>query len=399
MREPQSWRYFDWPLFGAVLALCFIGIAMVYSAGYTDAVLETFWVRQALFVGLGLVALFFMAFLDYRHLEIFAPPSLLLFIGLLVLVAVFGTDTSNTGAQRWLAIGGNAEAGIPPIFSFQPTELGKFMLILYMAWYLSRFQNSGNEVVYLLVALLLLLAPLYLVYQQPDLGMTLTLAFIGGTLILVNGVRYRLLIALTAASLFGAVVAFLSGFTLKAYMLERICIFLPPWAINFLGRLLELPSGCFDPSKLQSTDTYNIDQALIAVGAGGWFGEGWTQGTQNQLRFLRVRHSDFIFSVIAEELGFVGTLIILTLLFFVVWRLLHIADSARDSFGRLLAYGVGSIIFFQLFINVGMNMKIMPVTGLTLPFVSYGGSSLVSMMAAVGLAQSVAMRHRKIDFS
>ena len=141
-----------------------------------------------------------------------------------------------------------------------------------------------------------------------------------------------------------------------------------------------------------------MQQALIAVGSGDWLGQGWAHGSQNQNHFLRVRHTDFLFSVIAEELGLIGSALILLLLFFVVWRLLNIADKAQDQFGRLLATGVAAIIFFQTCTNVGMNVGLMPVTGLTLPFISYGGSSLMSMMFAVGLAQSVVMRHRKIEF-
>ncbi|MCB0091565.1 MAG: FtsW/RodA/SpoVE family cell cycle protein, partial [Caldilineaceae bacterium] len=136
----------------------------------------------------------------------------------------------------------------------------------------------------------------------------------------------------------------------------------------------------------------------IAVGSGSWWGRGWSLGTQNQLLFLRVRHTDFIFSVIAEELGLVGASIILVLLFFVIWRVLRIADMAQDGFGRLLATGVAAILFFQVTVNVGMNLNILPVTGLTLPFISYGGSSLISMLLAIGLAQSVVMHHRKIEF-
>ena len=147
-----------------------------------------------------------------------------------------------------------------------------------------------------------------------------------------------------------------------------------------------------------SEETASKAQALIAIGNGGLTGLGWTQGTQNQLLFLRVRHTDFIFSVIAEELGMIGASFILLLLLFVVWRVLRIAERAPDQFGKLLATGVAALIFFQIVVNVGMNLKIMPVTGLTLPFISYGGSSLISMMFAIGLAESVAMRHRKIEF-
>jgi rod shape determining protein RodA len=205
--------------------------------------------------------------------------------------------------------------------------------------------------------------------------MTLTYAFLGGTLILIGGIRYWQLFLLVGSAI--AVIPIFLG-TLQGYMLDRIQLFLDPASD---------PEGAF-----------NINQALIAVGNGGWLGRGFGLGSQNQLHFLRVRHSDFIYSVISEELGWVGAMLVLGLLLFVVWRLLRIADRAQDHFGRLLATGVAAIIFFQTVVNVGMNLSLMPVTGLTLPFVSYGGSSLISMLLAIGLAQSVVMRRRKLEF-
>ena len=228
----------------------------------------------------------------------------------------------------------------------------------------------------MLGAVILLLLPLVLVYIQPDLGMTVTLAFICGTLILINGVRWMHIFLGVAAA--AAAWPLLRG-TLQDYMLRRIEVFLDPG------------------SNVDAA--FSVQQALISIGNGGWIGLGWAEGTQNRLHFLRVRHTDFIFSVIAEELGFVGTVMVLLLLFFVIWRLVRIADLAQDQFGRLITFGVASLIFFQTFVNVGMNLAILPVTGMTLPFLSYGGSSLVSMMVAVGLAQSVVMRHRKMDFA
>jgi rod shape determining protein RodA len=280
------------------------------------------------------------------------------------LVALFGTVQG--GSQRWISIGG---------ILVQPTEAGKFLLIIFLAWYLSRFQERLRHFRYLVVGMILLALPLGLVYLQPDLGMTVTFAFIGGTLILVSGIRIWHLV--TLGGMGAAAVPFLWN-TLEGYMLERIQIFL-------------------DPSSNRAA-SYNVDQAMISIGNGSWLGMGWGNGSQNQLHFLRVRHTDFIFSVISEELGFVGTVIILLLLFFVIWRLMRIADLAQDQFGRLLVVGVAALIFFQTFINVGMNLSIAPVTGMTLPFISYGGSSLISMMLAIGLAQSVIMRHRKMDF-
>jgi len=365
MLDRQLWRYFDWSLFFAVLLLCFIGIGMVYSATFNTIDLSDYWTRQLIFAVIGLVALISIAVFDYRHLEMFAPPAFLFFMASLIAVELFGT-TQDTGAQRWLSVGG---------ILVQPTEAGKFLIIIFMAWYLSWYQDYLHRLSYLLVALVLLLAPLVLIFLQPNLGMALTFAFIGGTLILVAGIRTWQVGLLIAGSVAGG---FFLRERLEGYMIERIQMFLYP--------------------ELHEAANYNIDQALIAVGSGGWFGQGWAEGTQNQLHFLRVRQSDFIFSVISEELGLVGALLVLGLLFFIIWRLLRIADMARDQFGRLLAVGVAAIIFFQTVINVGMNLNMMPVTGLTLPFVSYGGSSLVSMMFAIGLAQSVIMRHRKIEF-
>ncbi len=365
MPERSDWRYFDRTLLIAVVALCGIGIAMIYSATANTVDLADYWQRQLIFLGIGLVGLFVVAAIDYRHLELLAQPAYLAFLLSLVAVFLVGTD-NNTGARRWLDIG---------ITVVQPTEAGKFALIIFLSWYLSRFQEHLHRISYLLGAVFLLVLPLVLVYVQPDLGMTITYLFIGGVLILVSGVRLWQVALLGGMGL--AALPFLWG-TLQGYMLERIRIFLDPQS---------------NPDA-----SFNVIQALISIGNGGLWGMGWLNGSQNQLHFLRVRHSDFIFSVIAEELGFVGTTLILALLFFVIARLVRIADRAQDEFGRLITLGVAALLFFQTAINVGMNMGLAPVTGMTLPFLSYGGSSLVSMLMAVGLAQSVIMRHRTIDF-
>ncbi len=364
MIETNIWRHFDRKLFLAVLALCGIGIAMIYSATISTVDLADYWKRQLLFTGIGVVAMLVVAAIDYRNLELLAQPAYIFL--LLSLVAVYLFGTVRGGARRWISLAGT---------DVQPTEVGKFMLIIFLAWYLSRFQEHLHRMRYLFLAMILLALPLGLVYIQPDLGMTVTLAFIGGVLILVSGVRFWQL------GVMGGMVGLSTPFvwrSLEGYMLERIQVFLNPQAN---------PDAAF-----------NVQQALISIGAGGWLGRGWLHGSQNQLHFLRVRHTDFIFSVIAEEMGFVGTVIVLMLLFYVIWRLVRIADMAQDQFGRLLTVGVAALLFFQTFINVGMNLSLVPVTGMTLPFISYGGSSLISMMLAVGLAQSVAMRHRKMDF-
>ena len=392
MFQRLNWKLFDWPLFTVVMLLCGLSIAMIYSATATTSDLSDYWLRQVNFTLIGLVALFAVAVIDYRQLSLLAVPAFLLFIASLVVVFFFGT--AQGGSLSWFDIGGTL---------VQPTEPGKFLIIIFLAWYLSAFRDKLTKFPYLLAALVLLGAPLVLVYIQPDFGMTITYAFLGGALILVAGVRYRHLAilglgALAALPIFAA--------SLQGYMLARLCIFMPTDdngrivapILNLLqAAFARLPSECVTPAANVAA-SYNVEQALIAVGNGGLTGMGWLQGTQNQLRFLRVRQTDFIFSVIAEELGLIGAALTLLLLLFVVWRVLRIADQAPDQFGKLLATGVAALIFFQVLINVGFNLRLMPVTGLTLPFISAGGSSLVSMMFAIGLAESVAMRHRKIDF-
>ena len=384
MSDRLSWRNFDWPLFWMVLLLCGVGVGMIYSATFNTVDMSDLWLRQAIFVGTGIVALLVATLVDYRQLEILALPAFLLFVLSLLAVDLFG-EVQN-GSQRWIDIAGT---------KVQPTESGKFLLIIFMAWYLSWYREYMDRLPYLIIALILLLAPLVFVYRQPNLGMTITYAFLGGTLILVSGVRFWQLGLLGGGLLVGIP---LLATTLKDYMLARLCIFLDQDKIELLKLYYEkLPPACIDVEAIKDA-SYNVDQALIAVGSGNWLGQGWAHGSQNQGHFLRVRHTDFIFSVIAEELGLIGAALILVLLFFVVWRLLNIADRTQDHFGRLIATGVAAIIFFQTLSNVGMNIGLLPVTGLTLPFISYGGSSLVSMMFAVGLAESVTMRHRKIEF-
>lgn len=365
MTQRPYWRDFDWPLLLAVLVLCGVGVAMIYSATENTVDLTGLWFRQMSLGLVGLVGLVLVALIDYRHLELLAPPAFAVSVLLLLTVDVFGT-AQGTGSQRWINVGGTL---------VQPSEAGKFLLIVFLAWYLSWYQDRMHKLTYLLVVLVLILAPIILVYLQPDLGMTLSYAFLGATLLVVSGIRFWQLFMLLGA--FIAMIPILLG-TLSGYMVERMNLFLNPSA--------------------NADAAFNVNQALIAIGAGGWMGRGWGHGSQNQLHFLRVRHTDFIYSVISEELGWVGAVVVLGLLLFVVWRLLRIADRAQDQFGRLLAVGVAAHIFFLIVVNVGMNLNLMPVTGLTLPFISYGGSSLVTILLAIGLAQSVAIRHRKIEY-
>jgi rod shape determining protein RodA len=392
MFQNLNWKQFDWLLLGIVLLLCLLSFAMIYSATMNTE-LTDLWVRQVGFVAAGMVAVFLVAAFDYRQFSFFAVPAFLLFIASLFAVFLFGE--AQGGSKSWISIAGTL---------VQPTEAGKFLIIIFLAWYLSWFQDRMGRLPYLIAILFLLAAPLALVFIQPDFGMMITYAFLGGALIMVAGVRYRHLLMLLAAALLALP---LLAASLQGYMLARLCIFMPtddqtgqiqkPILDLLRANFDNLPAECVTP-EANTAASYNVDQALIAVGNGGLTGMGWLEGSQNQLHFLRVRQTDFIFSVIAEELGLVGASLTLLLLLLIVWRVLRIADRAPDQFGKLLATGVAALIFFQVLINVGFNLKVMPVTGLTLPFISAGGSSLISMMFAIGLAESVAMRQKKTEF-
>ena len=261
------------------------------------------------------------------------------------------------------------------VIFIQPAEISKVLFAIVFAQFLTKHHDDLRKPQWVLVAFVILALPVALIYMQPDLGTAIVLLVIGGIMLFVADLPWLYIVSAVVA---GALAIPLAWANLQGYMRERILIFLDPAS---------------DPDA-----SFNIAQALISIGNGGLLGKGFTHGSQSQLHFLRVRYADFIFSVIAEELGFVGALILIFLLVVVLWRLVSIADQARDTFGRLLVVGVLAMILFQGIVAIGMNLGLLPVTGITLPFISYGGSSLLTVMLGIGLAESVAMRNRKIEF-
>lgn len=352
----------DWWLAISVFCLSAFGVAMIYSAtrGVSDPVIQNRWSAQTIFLLAGIVAFFIGSLVEYRLLSYLGIPSFAFFLAMLVLVEFNGVELN--GARRWINIANT---------NVQPTEAGKFLLIVIMAWFLSRFYTERKRLHVLLLGFIIMAAPLFLVYRQPDLGMTVTMLFILGTMVLMSGLPWTQAFILAGTGLAGLISVYSS---LEDYMLQRLDMF-------------------FRPTAVENVDAvFNVRQALIGVGSGGLTGKGWLEGTQSQLFFLRVRHTDFIFSVIAEEFGFIGCALFLGVVGLVLFRLARTMDHAEDEFGRLLVGGVGALVLFQVFINVGMNLQVVPVTGMTLPLVSSGGSSLISMMFALGLTQSVNLR-------
>jgi rod shape determining protein RodA len=361
-------RHLDPVLIGTALALAVFGLFMVYSASHQGLATlgedPGFYLKkQIAFVMLGLIAMLITASFDYRLVKVYAGIAFggVVFLLLLVLTPI-GDETA--GAQRWITLFG---------FQFQPSEFAKLGLVALLAAYLSELREVRLENVWRAAGLAL--APMALIFFQPDVGTTMVFASVVIGLLVVAGARARHIGILVAVAVMGAIVAFHLGIV-KDYQIARLTSFLDPAA---------------DPLRAG----YNRAQAEIAIGSGGVFGRGYLNGTQTNLDFVPEQHTDFVFTVVGEELGFVGALLLLVLFAVLLWRGFRTALMSRDSFGTLLAAGITTMIAFQIFVNVGMTMGIMPVTGIPLPLVSYGGTSMIVNWMAVGLLLNVHMRRFK----
>jgi len=360
--DRKIWRNFDFVLLAITVLLIAFGIAMIYSATLDTPDLQDLPRRQAILALVGLALLLLVAAIDYRFLESLQKPLYVLTIASLLLVLLVGKTTY--GAQRWIS-------GT----SFQPSELAKVLIVVTLAQFLAQHEKDIGRFRYILVSIIYVAVPMVLIYLQPHLGTVIVLAVVWLIMALMAGMR---LLHLGILGFVGLLSAPLIWFSLEDYMQRRLLLFINP---------------AQDPAA-----RYNIDQALISIGSGGWLGKGYASGSQSQLHFLRVRHTDFIFSVIGEEMGLVGALFMFALIGVILWRIIRAASLARDSFGRLIACGVAAVIFFQSVFNIGMNLGLLPVMGIPLPFISSGGSSLIALLIAEGLVQSVVMRYRKIEF-
>ncbi len=364
--KPNIWRDFDFTLLGVTLLLILIGILFIRSAtlGAVDTDLINRVPSQIQFTIVGIGVVFAVAAIDYRllgSLHGFIYGFVLFILGLVAGLGAVGA----AGAQSWLNVG----------LQVQPSELGKMLLVITLGQHLAeRYENMGNLRT-VLVSLGHVAVPTAMIFIQPDLGTTTVIMFVWFVMIWAAGLRLKHLLLFMAVGLGMLPVLWVN---METYQKQRIISFIDPGA--------------------DKDAQYNIDQALITIGSGGLTGKGYGNGSQVQGRFLRVRHTDFIFSVIAEETGFVGASTVIALMGIVIWRCLRAAALAADPLGSLICYGVGGMIFFQTMVSIGMNLSILPVTGLTLPFVSSGGSSLVTMLIGVGLVESVVMRRRLREF-
>jgi rod shape determining protein RodA len=306
------------------------------------------------------------AFIDYHY---WASLSRLMYIfTIIMLVVIYVVGKARFGAARWIETG---------LVSIQPAELAKIVMILVLAEYFSQTQNSEHNLSWIVKSLLLTVGIVAWIYLQPNLSTSIVIMVIWFSMLWLSGIPPKYLLMMGGILLIVALTIFPF---LQPYQQGRV--------INFF-----LP----DPNARYG-DTYNVDQALITIGSGGWFGQGYGHGSQVQLRFLKVRHTDFIFSALAEEFGFVGTAIVMALIVFVIVRCYRAGRMSRDPYGTLICYGFATLMAFQTIVNIGVNLKLMPVTGLTLPFISYGGSSLLSLVLGIGLVESVVSRHQELEF-
>lgn len=340
-----------------------MGLAAVYSATLSYGSITNFLVQTGAFV-VGTAIMAALSFFDYEQYNLLVIPIFLVSIFLLVLVLLIGTGSEQWGAKSWIRVG--------PI-GIQPAEIAKVGFIITFSYHLDRVKKKINKPRTLLGLALHLMVFLGLIMLQPDAGSAMVFGFIFIVLLFSAGLSYKYIIP--AGVLGTASLPLIYKFALSAYQRHRIDVFFNP-ELDPLGR------------------GYNVIQSRIAVGSGRLFGKGYLLGTQNQLGFLPAKHTDFIFSTIAEEWGFVGAAIVVAVLFLIIWRCFAVAKKSQNSFGRYIASGVGAMLLFHCFENIGMCIGLMPVTGIPLPFFSYGGTSMLTDLIAIGLVLSVSRRNK-----
>lgn len=371
----RYWRNLDIPLVLSVLALMVLGAIVVYSASYTRLLTTGdpfhYVKRQVLFGFVGTIGLIFTLFIDYRVWRRWY--KLIYGANLIMLSTVLLLGTTVSGSQRWFRIGSQ---------NIQPSELAKLAIILVLARFLEKPENfKGWKILY---PLLLVAPPMGLIILQPDMGTSMVFVGILFSMLYLAGAKTAHVLGLGITGIGLMLTTIYLSFhnivsIIKPYQVTRLLVFLNPYS---------------DPTG----SGWNVIQSMIAIGSGGFFGKGLLQGSQNQLSFLPANHTDFVFSVLAEEFGFIGAITLLTLYLVVIWRGLRIAGMAKDRFGMLLAAGSVSMFVFQLIINVGMTLGIMPVTGLPLPFITSGGSTMLTSLLGIGIILNVGLRRAKIMF-
>jgi len=347
----------------AIVLLLAVGLLTLYSISSTENNLQlNNFQKQLTSVVIGMALMLFFSFYDYRALSSYSTKLYFVMIAVLAMIIIWGT--SIRGTTGWIGFGP---------FHIQPVEITKLIVIIFLASFLSKKKTRLSVVVRTIASIILVFVPVLLILKQPDLGSAAVVMGIWLGMLFVSGINKKVLAGLI---LIGLITASSGWFVLKDYQKERL--------INFVS-----------PNNDPRGSGYNVIQSIVAVGSGGVWGKGLGHGSQSQLNFLPEKQTDFIFAVFAEELGFFGSLIILGLFGILIYRIKEAARLARDNFGYLLAVGISVMLFLQILVNVGMNVGVAPVAGVPLPFLSYGGSSMIAILASMGIIQSIYIRRIK----
>lgn len=355
-------REFDWFLVLLVLLTAGLGIVIIYSATRTTGS-NTNVIVQCCAAGLGIAAMLVLCFFDYEQFGYMVKYIYGFAVVILILVLIFGTS-GDWGARSWIRFG--------PV-GIQPAELAKICFILTFSYHLSMVEENINKIKTLAGLILHLFILLVLIMLEPDMGSSMVFCFMFACMLFIAKLSYKYIIPVIIAGV--ASLPLIYKYVLDEYQQQRINVF-------------------FDPNIDPLGNGYNVIQSKIAVGSGQLWGKGYLHGTQNQMGYLPTKSTDFIFSVFSEEFGFVGASIIVLLLFLIIFRCFKAAKKADNSYGRYICIGVGAMLLFHVFENVGMCIGLMPVTGIPLPFISYGGTSIVTNLIAIGLVLSVTYHNK-----
>ena len=360
---PIFLKKLDITLLTAVVILILLGLIIIFSTSYNSTGTDFLnFKKQAMFSVVGFILMILASFFDYRALKNWT--GILYILVCFILITVLFLGTSIRGSMSWFDFG---------FFSVQPSEFAKIIIIIILAKYLSEAKNYLKDFKKIIVSGIYVSLPTALIIFQPDFGSALVILFVWIAMVFVTGIKMKYMAMIF---IFG-IISFAGSwfYVFEDYQKNRITTFINPQS-DLLG------AG------------YNVNQSIIAVGSGNIWGKGLGHGSQSQLNFLPEKHTDFIFAAIAEEMGFIGAFLILGLFAIVFYRLFKIVSETQDNFGKLIILGIAFTIIFHMAVNIGMNLGIMPVTGIPLPFISYGGSSLISFLIMIGIAQSVYMKGR-----
>ncbi|MBW6440491.1 rod shape-determining protein RodA [Patescibacteria group bacterium] len=356
----------DKALLFSTIALILIGLIVILSTSYSSGGVDFInFNKQLYFALLGIIVMIFVSNIDYRSLKNYTGIFYLFACFILIIVLFYGSFVRGTSS--WFSFG---------MFNVQPAEFVKIIIIIVMAKYLAALKNIMVDIKKMLVSAIYVSLPVLLILLQPDFGSAIVVLVIWFSMLLISGLNKSSLYIILCS----AIIIFVLGwsFFLADYQKNRITTFINP-QIDLQG------AG------------YNVNQSIIAIGSGQFWGKGLGHGSQSQLNFLPEKHTDFIFAVIAEELGFIGVVIVLILFAILFYRIFKIIDEVQDNFGKLLIIGIAVLLGFHVLINIGMNLGIMPVTGIPLPFISYGGSSLFAFLMGIGIVQSVYLKGRNYE--